>query len=63
MARWYLQQRIFRPQHRTGELLTDIEDALKRQDLSDAVRKKLTDLQSTIDDDDNNYIMIAKLKK
>lgn len=46
-----------------GELLTDIEDALKRQDLSDAVRKKLTDLQSTIDDDDNNYIMIAKLKK
>lgn len=46
-----------------GNLLTDIEEALKRQDISDAVRKKLTDLQNTIDDDDNNYVMIAKLKK
>lgn len=46
-----------------GNLLTDIENALKNKNLSDAKRKKLTDLQSTIGENDNNYIMIAKLKK
>ena len=46
-----------------GNLLTDIENALKRQDLSEAMRKKLTDLESTIGENDNNYVMIAKLKK
>ncbi|WP_301703844.1 6-bladed beta-propeller [uncultured Parabacteroides sp.] len=46
-----------------GNLLTDIENALKKQDITDAMRKKLTDLQGTIDEDDNNYVMIAKLKK
>lgn len=46
-----------------GNLLTDIENALKNQDIPDAMRKKLTDLQGTIDENDNNYVMIAKLKK
>lgn len=46
-----------------GNLLTDIEEALKRQDLSEAMRKNLTDLQNTIGDNDNNYVMIARLKK
>lgn len=46
-----------------GNLLTDIENALKNQDIPDAMRKKLTDLQTSIDDNDNNYVMIAKLRK
>lgn len=45
-----------------GNLLTDIENVLKK-DLSPEMRKKLTDLQSTIGENDNNYVMIAKLKK
>lgn len=43
--------------------MTDIENALKNQDITSEMRKKLTDLQNTIDDNDNNYVMIAKLKK
>lgn len=46
-----------------GNLQNDIENALKNQDISDAMRKKLTDLQSSINENDNNYVMIAKLKK
>ena len=46
-----------------GNLMTDIENALKNQDITSEMRKKLTDLQNTIDDNDNNYVMIAKLKK
>ncbi|MFQ9020941.1 MAG: hypothetical protein ACLR6J_05475 [Parabacteroides merdae] len=42
--------------------MTDIENALKNQDITSEMRKKLTDLQNTIDDNDNNYVMIAKLK-
>ncbi|MBX9110276.1 6-bladed beta-propeller [Parabacteroides johnsonii] len=45
-----------------GNLLTDIENALKNQEISDDMRKKLTDLQASIDENDNNYVMIAKLK-
>lgn len=44
-------------------LQNDIENALKNQDINDAMRKKLTNLQSTINENDNNYVMIAKLKK
>ena len=43
--------------------MTDIENALKNKDITSEMRKKLTDLQNTIEDNDNNYVMIAKLKK
>jgi hypothetical protein len=36
---------------------------LKNKDITSEMRKKLTDLQNTIEDNDNNYVMIAKLKK
>ena len=45
-----------------GNLLTEIETALKNPNLPDTMRKKLIDLQSSISENDNNYIMIAKLK-
>lgn len=45
-----------------GNLLNDIENLLKKDDLSDDMRKKLTDLQNSIDDNDNNYLLIAKMK-
>ena len=45
-----------------GNLMTDIENALKNQDITDEMRKKLADLQASIDENDNNYVMIAKLK-
>lgn len=45
-----------------GNLLEDIENALKNEDITAEMRKKLTDLQATIDENDNNYLMIAKLK-
>lgn len=44
-----------------GNLMTDIENALKNQDITAEMRKKLTDLQASIDD--NNYVMIAQLKR
>lgn len=46
-----------------GNLLNEIEKALKNKGLSDSMRKKLTNLQNSINDNDNNYIMIAKLRK
>lgn len=46
-----------------GVLLGNIEKALKNPNLSNDMRKKLTDLQGTISEDDNNYIMIARLKR
>ena len=46
-----------------GNLLTDIENLLKNQSLSDEMRKKLTDLQGTIGENDNNYVFIARLKQ
>ena len=45
-----------------GNLMTDIENALKNKDITSEMRKKLTDLQNTIEDNDTNYVMIAKLK-
>lgn len=46
-----------------GNLLTDIEKALKNKNLTDEMRKKLTDLQNSIGENDNNYILLARLKK
>lgn len=46
-----------------GNLLTDIDKALQNQSQPEAMKKKLTDLQNSIDENDNNYIMIARLKK
>ena len=43
--------------------MTDIENALKNQDITAEMRKKLTDLQASIDENDNNYVMIAQLKR
>ena len=45
-----------------GNLLESIETALKDKTLSDAMRKRLTDLQAGIDENDNNYVLIYKLK-
>lgn len=46
-----------------GNLMTDIENALKNQDITAEMRKKQTDLQASIDENDNNYVMIAQLKR
>lgn len=46
-----------------GNLMTDIENALKNQDITAEMRKKLTDLQASINENDNNYVMIAQLKR
>ena len=46
-----------------GNLMTDIENALKNQDITAEMRKKLTDLQASIDENDNNYVMIAQLNR
>lgn len=46
-----------------GNLSNDIDNLLKKEELSNDMRKKLTDLQNTINENDNNYIMIARLKK
>lgn len=46
-----------------GNLLTEIENALKNPSLSEGMKKKLTDLQNSIDENDNNYVMLARLKK
>lgn len=46
-----------------GSLMEWIEKVLESDRLDEKMRKKLTDLQSTIDDDDNNYIVYAKMKK
>ena len=45
-----------------GNLLESIETALKDKTLSDAMRKRLTDLQADINENDNNYVLIYKLK-
>ena len=45
-----------------GNLLESIETALKDKKLSDAMRQRLTDLQAGIDENDNNYVLIYKLK-
>lgn len=46
-----------------GNLLSNIETLLQEKDLTESMRKKLTDLQATIDENDNNYVFIARLKK
>lgn len=46
-----------------GNLLTEIENLLKKPDLSDSMRKKLTDLQNSLDENDNNYLLIARMKR
>lgn len=46
-----------------GNLQTDIETALQNTSLSAAMKKKLTDLQNSIDENDNDYILVARLKK
>lgn len=39
-----------------------LESALEKKNLSDEMRKKLTDLNNSITDDDNNIILVGKLK-
>jgi len=39
-----------------------LEAALEKENLSDEMRKKLTELNSSITDDDNNIVLIGKLK-
>lgn len=46
-----------------GNLLTEIETLLKKDDLSVEMRKKLVDIQNQIDENDNNYLMIYPLKR
>ena len=46
-----------------GNLLTEIEEILKKDDLPDAMRKKLTDLQNSVNENDNNYILLSRMKK
>lgn len=46
-----------------GNLQNELEELLKKSDLSGEMRKKLTDMQNSIDPDDNNYLLIHKLKR
>lgn len=46
-----------------GNLLESIEKALKDETLSTEKRQQLTDLKAGIDENDNNYVLIYKLKK
>lgn len=46
-----------------GDLLEELENALKNNKLSAEMRKKVTELKNSITDKDNNYILFAKLKK
>ena len=46
-----------------GDLLEDVEKALKNKDLSSAMRQKLTQLKNSISEKDNNYIFYSRLKK
>jgi hypothetical protein len=45
------------------KLRQDLEEALKKTDLSEDVRNRMTELFNSIDDDDNPVVMIGKLKK
>ncbi|MDL2255268.1 6-bladed beta-propeller [Parabacteroides sp. OttesenSCG-928-K15] len=45
-----------------ANLLDMIEELLKSDKLNEKMRVKLTELQSTIDENDNNYIYYAKMK-
>lgn len=45
-----------------GVLLADIEKALKNKDIPEEMRKELTELQGSMNEDDNNYVLIARLK-
>ena len=44
-------------------LINKLEKALAKKSISPDKRKKLEDLLASIDEDDNNYIFIGKLKK
>lgn len=46
-----------------GVLLEEIGKALKNKDISEEMRTKLTELQGSISEEDNNYVFIARLKK
>lgn len=46
-----------------GNLQTELETALKDSNLTDEMRKKLTGLQSSVGENDNNYIFVARLKR
>lgn len=46
-----------------GVLLEWIEQILKSDKVNDKMRTKLTELQTSIDENDNNYILYAKMKK
>ncbi|MCC8146233.1 MAG: hypothetical protein LIO93_07315 [Bacteroidales bacterium] len=47
-----------------GDLLDELDEALNsNQDLSSGLRNKLTKLRDSITDNDNNYILYARLKK
>jgi hypothetical protein len=45
------------------ELRQDLEEALKKPDLSGEVRNRMTELFNSIDDNDNPVLMIGKLKE
>lgn len=45
-----------------GNLIPRLEKALKNPDLTEKRRKELTDLLNSIDENDNNYLLIGKLK-
>lgn len=46
-----------------GNLLNDIETGLSKSGLSDVMRQKLTDLKASIQENGNNYILLAHLKQ
>lgn len=45
-----------------GSLIETLEKALTASDLSSDMRKKMEDLKNSIGDNDNNYILYAKMK-
>lgn len=46
-----------------GELTEKIEKALRSDRLSERMRKRLTEVQTGITENDNNYLLYAKLKQ
>lgn len=46
-----------------GNLQTEVEQLLQNSGLSEEMRKNLTDIQASVNDNDNNYLFVARLKK
>lgn len=46
-----------------GNLQSTLEDAIRSNELTEEKKSKMTELLKSIEEDDNNYILIAKLKK